>query len=104
MLGTNPANAASAGAGLITVTRDAGFLYLNFTIDPALTVSVAGSFLELRDGGGGAPFRLTGQTQAGPGAAWANVLPTPISASNYRIGLPLTGGSRGFARLYFEIP
>jgi hypothetical protein len=104
MHGTNPANAASAGAGLITVTRDAGFLYLNFTIDPALTVSAAGGFLELRDGGGGAPFRLTGQTQAGPGTAWSNVLPAPISASNYRIGLPITGGSSGFARLYFENP
>jgi hypothetical protein len=104
MLGTNPANAASAGAGLTSVTRDAGFFHLNFTIDPTLTITPAGNWLELRDGGGGAPFRVTGQTQAGLGGTWANVLPSQVSGSSYRISLPLSGGNKGFARLFFENP
>ncbi len=104
MLGTNPVNAASSGAGLISVTRDAGFVYLNFTINPALTITPAGNWLELRDGSGGAPFRLTGQTQAQLAATWANVLPSHVSGSTYRISLPLSGASRGFARIFFENP
>ncbi|MGL4401179.1 MAG: DUF7035 domain-containing protein [Luteolibacter sp.] len=104
MLGTNPVSAASAGAGLITVTRDAGFLYLNFTIDPTLSITTAGAWLELRNGSGGLPFRLTGQTQAGLGGLWANVLPSSTGGGSYRIGLPLNTENKGFMRLFFEAP
>ena len=102
MLGTNPIIAA--GAGLTSVSRDAGSVYLNFTIDPTLSITTAGNWLELRDGSGGAPLRLTGQTQAGLGGTWNNILPAHVSGNSYRIGFPLSGGNKGFTRLFFEHP
>lgn len=104
MLGTNPTSATSA-AGLITLIRDATHLHLRFTIAPALTVSAAGKFLELRDGSGGSPLRVTGQTQAaGLAGTWVNTLPVLVSGSTYQISLPFAGGPSAFARLSFETP
>jgi len=102
MLGTDPTDPASAGSGLIGVYSYAGYLHLVFTINPYLSIAVAGVFLELRDGSGGPPFRLTGQAQAGLGGPWVNVLPILVTGSTYRISLPLAGGSTGFVRLRFE--
>jgi len=104
LLGTNPNSAASAGAGLISSSRDAVNFYLNFTIAPGLTATANGDFLELGNGSGGAPLRLTGQAQAGLAGPWANVLPEHVSGSNYRIAIPIASGAKGFARLYLEDP
>lgn len=104
LLGTGPSDSADAGAGLIWLSRDAGAVHLNFTVDPALSVGTSGVFLELSDGGGGAPFRLTGQTQGGLAGSWTNVAPTLVSGSTWRVSLPLSSGPKGFLRLYFEEP
>lgn len=104
LLGTNPANSASSGAGLISTTRDATKFYLNFTIASSLTATANGTFLEFGNGGGGAPLRLTGQTQAGLTGPWSNVLPEHVTGRDYRIGIPFASGSKGFARLFFEDP
>lgn len=104
MLGSLPGNAASSGSGLTVITRDATHLHYDFTIDPALTVTTAGDFLELGNGSGGAPMKLTGQTQAGLAGPWTNVGPVLVSGSTYRVSLPLAGGPKGFVRLFFETP
>ncbi|MEO5915889.1 MAG: hypothetical protein ABIS50_16760 [Luteolibacter sp.] len=104
MLGTNPNSAASSGAGLITVSRNATHLRLDFTINPALTVTTNGGFLELRDGSGGPPLKVTGQTQAALAGTWTNTTPVLVSGSIYRVSLALASGSKGFARLRFETP
>ena len=104
LLGSNPKNAASNGAGLINTSRDATQFYLDFTINPALTVTANGGFLELRDGGGGAPLKVKGQTQNGLAAAWASATPALIAGTTYRVSVPFASGATGFARLYFETP
>jgi hypothetical protein len=104
MLGTHPNQADPAGAGWYSLSRDATHLHMDFTIDPALTVTVNGDHLELRDGGGGAPLLLTGQTQAGlAGGPWTTVPPALVAGSTWRVSLALTAG-RGFVRLAFEDP
>jgi hypothetical protein len=67
-------------------------------------MSNSGSFLELSDGGGGAPLRVKGQTQTGLTGAWLNTLPVLVSGSTYQISLPLSGGPTSFALLFFETP
>ena len=104
LLGSSPTNAASNGAGLINTSRDAAQFHLDFTINPALTVTVNGGFLELRDGGGGAPLKVRGQTQNGLAAAWASATPALIPGNIYRVSVPFASGATGFARLYFETP
>lgn len=104
LLGTGPSNAADAGAGLIWLSRDATAVHLNFTVDPALSVASSGVFLELSDGGGGAPLRLTGQTQGALAGTWTNVAPVFVSGSTWRVSLPLASGPSGFLRLFFEEP
>ncbi len=104
LLGSNPANAASTGTGIITTSRDATQFHLDFTINPALTVTANGGFLELRDGGGGAPLKVKGQIQNGLAAAWASATPALIPGNIYRVSLPFASGATGFARLYFETP
>lgn len=104
LLGTDPNSAASAGAGLISSSRDAVNFYLNFTIDSGLTATTNGDFLELGNGSGGAPLRLTGQTQAGLAGSWTNVVPENVSGNTYRIAIPIASGAKGFARLYLENP
>ena len=104
LLGSNPANAASNGAGLINTSRDATQFHFDFTINPALTVTASGGFLELRDGGGGAPLKVKGQTQNGLAAAWASATPALIPGNIYRVSMPFASGATGFARLYFETP
>ncbi len=100
MLGTDPKSGAS-GTNLITISQSGGFLHLDFTVAPGLTVATSGSFLELSSGGG-APLRMTGQTQPGLGGMWTNVLPTLHSGTTYRVSLAITPGAKGFARLFFE--
>lgn len=104
LLGTDPADPADAGAGLIWLSREAGAVHLNFTVDPALSVGTSGVFLELSNGGGGAPFRLTGQTQGGLTGVWTNVAPVLVAGSTWRVSLPLSSGPSGFLRLMFEDP
>ncbi len=104
LLGSNPTNAASNGAGLINTSRDATQFHLDFTINPALTVTANGGFFELRDGGGGAPLKVKGQTQNGLAAAWANPTPALIAGTTYRVSVPFDSGATGFERLYFETP
>ncbi|MCW1923943.1 hypothetical protein OKA05_15355 [Luteolibacter arcticus] len=104
MLGTDPNDNADAGAGAFTLSRDATHLHYDFTIDPALTVAVDGLYLALTDAGGGAPLRLTGQSQAGLVGPWADVLPVLQSGSTWRVSIPFAGGSKGFLRLFFEDP
>ena len=101
MLGTHPKSATS-GPNRITVSRSGGFLNLDFPVAANLTVSTSGNFLELRDGGGGAPLRVTGQIQSGLGGSWTNVLPILQTGTTYRVSMPLTSGGKGFARLFFE--
>ena len=79
-------------------------MHLNFTVDPALNVATSGVFLELSDGGGGAPLRVTGQTQGGLAGTWTNVAPTFVGGSTWRVSLPLASGPSGFLRLFFEEP
>ncbi|MCX6876371.1 MAG: Ig-like domain repeat protein [Verrucomicrobia bacterium] len=102
MLGSNP-TLADAGSGVFTLSQDATHLHLDFTCAPALTVTANGNHLELRDGGGGAPLWLTGQTQFGLTGPWTAVLPTHIAGNTWRISLALAVG-RGFARLTFDDP
>ncbi len=104
MLGTDPTSAGDSGAGLITVARDGAAMHLDFTIDPALMVGINGVFLELSDGSGGPPLRVTGQTQDGLGGVWTNVLPVHLSGSTWRISVPFSSGPKGFARLRIENP
>jgi hypothetical protein len=104
MLGTDPTDASDSGTALITVTRDGTAMHLDFMIDPALMVGINGVFLELSDGSGGPPLRVTGQTQAGLGGVWTNVLPVNLSGSAWRITVPFSGGTSGFARLLIENP
>jgi hypothetical protein len=101
MLGTNPTSAATSANG-ITVSESGGFLHLDFTVAPSLAVTTSGNFLELRDGGGGAPLRMTGQTQLGLGGVWTHVLPILQSGTTWRVSMPITPGGKGFARLFFE--
>ncbi len=101
MLGTNPTSGAS-GANGITVSESGGFLHLDFTVAASLTATTNGNFLELRDGGGGAPLRMTGQTQQGLGGTWTKVLPVLKSGTTYRVSMAITPGGKGFARLFFE--
>lgn len=101
MLGTNPKVATGAPYG-ITVSRSAGFLHLDFTVATSLTVSTSGNFLELRYSGGGAPLRVTGQTQPGLGGIWTNVLPVLQTGTTYRVSMPITPGGKGFSRLCFQ--
>ena len=104
MQGTHPTQADPTGGGWFSLSRDATHLYYDFTINPALTVTVNGDHLELRDAAGGAPFLLTGQTQAGLAAGpWAATLPTLMAGNTWRVSLALAGG-RGFVRLAFEDP
>jgi hypothetical protein len=100
--GTNPTQAEPSSAGG-TLSRDATHLFYDFTIHPALTVTVNGDHLELRDGGGGMPLRLIGQTQAGLTGPWTGVRPTLVAGTTWRIRLALADG-RGFVRLAFEDP
>jgi hypothetical protein len=104
LLGSDPADPADAGAGQIWLSRDATAVHLNFTVNPALNVATSGVFLELSDGGGGAPFRLTGQTQGALAGTWTNVAPTFVEGSTWRASLPLSSGPSGFLRLFFEEP
>ena len=104
LLGTDPTDAAEAGAGLLVLSRDATHLHYDFTHAAGLTATVNGLFLELRDSGGGAPLRLTGQTQNGLSGAWANQLPVLQSGRTWRISLPFASGPAGFMRLHFEDP
>jgi hypothetical protein len=107
LLGTDPADPADPGgegAELIWLSRDATSVHLNFTVDPALNVATSGVFLELSDGGGGAPLRVTGQTQGGLAGTWTNVAPTFVGGSTWRVSLPLASGPSGFLRLFFEEP
>lgn len=104
LLGSNPASAASNGASLISTSRDATNFYLNFSVASGLTATVDGNFLELTDGAGGAPLRITGQTQGGLSGTWTDVLPEHVSGKNYRIPIPLASGPAGFARLAIEDP
>jgi hypothetical protein len=103
LLGSDPDDAADTGAGLITADKDETHFHLSFTLDPALSVAVNGDFLEL--GGGAGPFRVTGQIQSGGlTGTWTNVPPVHFSGSTYRVSLPLAGGAKGFARLFFPEP
>jgi hypothetical protein len=102
MLGTDPNVSAEAGAGAFVLSRDPTHLHYDFTIDSTLSVTVNGLYLELRDGSGGAPLRLTGQTQAGLAGVWTDVLPVHQVGSTWRISLPFAGGSSSFARISFE--
>lgn len=104
LLGSSPTNAASAGAGLISTSRDATNFYLNFTIAPGLTATTAGDFLALGNGTGGAPLRVTGQTQNGLAGAWTDTLPEHVGGASYRVAIPFASGAKGFARLHFEDP
>ncbi|WP_035602764.1 hypothetical protein [Haloferula sp. BvORR071] len=104
LLGSNPTNSASAGAGLISISRDATHFYLNFMVSAGLTVTTDGNFLKLGNGSGGAPLSVAGQTQTKLTANWSMVLPEHVSGRNYRIGIPLSGNAQGFARLFFEGP
>ncbi len=102
MLGSNP-RLPNAGAGVFALSQDATHLHLDFTCAPGLAVTVNGNHLELRDGGGGTPMWLTGQTQGGLTGPWTPVLPTHVSGNTWRISLPLAAG-RSFARLALEDP
>lgn len=104
MLGTDPTDAAEAGAGLLVLSRDATHLHYDFTHAAGLTTTVNGLFLELRGAGGGAPLRLTGQTQGGLSGSWTNQLPVLQSGRTWRISLPFASGPAGFMRLHFENP
>jgi len=104
LLGTDPTNASESGNGLLVLSRDATHLHYDFTYAAGLTATVNGLFLELRNGGGGAPLRLTGQTQNGLSGSWTNQLPALQSGRTWRISLPLASGPAGFMRLHFEDP
>ena len=95
LLGKNPTSAASNGFGVLTVTRDATHLHLNFTVDATMEVAEDGAFLEL--GGGSTPFRVTGQVQSDPGATWNNVLPAHVSGQSYRVSVPFASAPTGIA-------
>lgn len=102
--GTHPSSYNIGGSSLTFLTRDATALHLNITITPALTVTSPGQFLELSNGGGGAPLRVSGQTQPTLAGAWTRVLPGLQSGSTYRVSLPFAGGTKTFARFAFENP
>jgi hypothetical protein len=102
MLGSNP-NVPNAGPGVFTLSQDATHLRLDFTCAPGLAVTANGNHLELRDGGGGTPMWLIGQSQFGLTGPWTTVLPTHLSGNTWRISLPLAAG-RAFARLALEDP
>ncbi len=104
MLGTHPFNATSNGNGMISLNRDASHVHLDFTIASGLTATVNGSWLELRDGGGGSPLLLKGQTNSGLTGQWADTLPVPVPGPAYRVSLPFANGPKGFLRLFFETP
>lgn len=104
LLGTDPTDAAESGAGLLVLSRDATHLHYDLTYAAGLTATVNGLFLELRDTGGGAPLRLTGQTQNGLSGSWTNQLPTLQSGRTWRVSLPFASGPAGFMRLHFEDP
>lgn len=102
MQGTHPGNRDAVP--WFNLVRDATHLHLEFLIDPALTKTVNGNSLELRDGGGGAPLVVTGQTQTGQLAgSWTDVAPVHGSGNTWRVSVPLAAGP-GFARLVFETP
>jgi hypothetical protein len=100
LLGTNPTSAASNGFGVLTVTRDATHLHLNFTIDATMEVAADGDFLELGDGT--PPFRVTGQVKSDPAGTWSNVLPVQVSGQTYRVSVPFASAPMGYVRLLFE--
>jgi hypothetical protein len=102
MQGTDPNDGGDAGG--FTISRDATHLHLDFTIAAALTVAVDGVHLELSDASGGAPLRLTGQTQGGLAGPWSDVLPIHQGGRTWRVSVPFSTGTQGFARLDFEEP
>ncbi len=101
LIGSNPTEQNSS-TGLVTVVQDGRSLELDFTVGDGLSIATNGEFLELRDGAGGAPLRVTGQTQTTLGTAWINTLPTRVSGQTYRVALPIGPAPTGFIRLFFQ--
>ena len=100
MLGTDPTSGADAT--WMAMSRDAGFVHIDFTIDPSLSIATSGDFLELSGVSGGSPLRVTGQLNTMLSGSWTNVVPVLVSGSTYRISIPIVGGSPGFGRVFFE--
>lgn len=99
VLGTNPTAWDAINPSLLAVEIVGSELRMTFTIDADLTIGTSGDFLQLSDGGGGAPLNLTGQTASLLDGSWLNVLPSLLSGTTYRVSLTISPGGRGFMQL-----
>ncbi|MEK7952303.1 DUF7035 domain-containing protein [Luteolibacter soli] len=104
LTGTDPTNPADGGTGAFALSRNATHLNYDFTVDPSLILTLNGTFMELRDSHGGAPLRLTGQTQSGLAGVWTNQQPVHQTGNTWRISAPFAGSSKRFMRIFFEDP
>lgn len=102
LLGTDPTVFNAMNPALMDIQAVGGELQMTFTIDPGLTIGTSGSFLQVSDGGGGAPMELTGQTSSLLSGGWTNVLPSLVSGTTYRVSVTIPTGGRGFLRMDFN--
>lgn len=102
LLGLDPNVVNLPNPSLYKITRIGNELQLDFKVAAGLTATVDGDFLSLSDGGGGAPFRVTGQTNSTLAETWTNTLPVSLGGGYYRVSLPIVPGINGFCRLMFE--
>ena len=103
LLGLDPTIRNTPNSSLYEVVRVGNELWLNFTIDPGLTVTTNGNNLELASDGA-SPVLLTGQTGANLQNDWVDQLPAHVEGSSYRITLPITTSEKGMMRLRFTTP
>lgn len=103
ILGLNPTVANAPNASLYEAVRVGNEMRINFTVDPSLSVSVNGDYLEISDGGA-TPVMVTGQTGVNLVDDWANQLPTNTSGTTYRVTLPISSPGSGNVRLHFMAP
>lgn len=104
MLGLDPTVPGAPDPAIYQITRGDHTLHLDFKVAPTLTATPNGDFLDISNGSGGSPLRLTGQTADNPAGPWNDVPPQAIGGGFYRVAVGVTGGGNGFLRLKFVDP
>ena len=103
LLGLDPTVANAPDPLLYEVVRSGNEIWINFTVDPSLAVSVSGTSLSISKDGA-APVLVTGQTGANLRDDWVDQAPVNVGGSKYRVILPITASQNGMIRLRFSIP